>query len=157
MIMWQIGQQLQSGKYTIREVLGVGRLSVTYRTETTDGRSMVIKAPNADAMQPADFERLQKLFRSEAFKLVQCKHPHIVKVKEPFEENGICCIPMEYIAAQFEWQWHWKPRIGLSQSKTGSIHCPQVIRLQVVRLQTVNLQLHPLKRVRKSSLKLGSL
>jgi eukaryotic-like serine/threonine-protein kinase len=98
--MWRPDQQLQAGKYIIREVIGVGRLSVTYRAEMPDGRSIVIKAPNADAMQPEDFARLQKIFRSEAFKLVQCKHPHIVKVEEPFEESGICCIPMEYIAGR---------------------------------------------------------
>jgi serine/threonine protein kinase len=97
-MIWQPGQQLQKGKYTIQAMLDVGHLSVTYLAETSNKQRVVIKAPNDEAMQQEDFERLQQVFVQEAFKLAKCQHPHIVQAEEPFQENGIWCIPMEYIA-----------------------------------------------------------
>jgi len=97
-MVWTAKKQLQKGRYTIQEVLRVGQLGVTYRAETPQGESIVIKTPNDEAMQRSDFDRLQQVFVQEAFKLAQCRHPHIVRAEAPFEEEGIWCIPMEYIA-----------------------------------------------------------
>jgi eukaryotic-like serine/threonine-protein kinase len=97
-MIWQPGRQLQKGEYTIQEILSVGHLNVTYLARTPDGQTVVIKAPNDEAMQQADFDRLQQVFVQEAFKLAKCQHPHIVQAEAPFQEDGIWCIPMEYIA-----------------------------------------------------------
>jgi eukaryotic-like serine/threonine-protein kinase len=96
-MIWKPKQKLQKG-FEIQEVLGAGRLSVTYLAKTATGELIVIKAPNDEAMQRADFDRLQEVFVQEAFKLARCRHPHIVRSQEPLIENGIRFIPMEYIA-----------------------------------------------------------
>jgi eukaryotic-like serine/threonine-protein kinase len=96
-MVWATGQKL-GDRYTIQEVLGRGRWSVTYRAKDRAGQSVVIKAANDEAIAPTDFDRLQQVFVREAFKLAKCRHPHIVKAEEPFQADGIWCIPMEYIA-----------------------------------------------------------
>lgn len=94
---WTPGKKLQNDKYTIESVLGQGRFGITYFAREQDGSPVVIKTPNKDALMPEEFERLQQVFVKEAFKLAQCRHPHIVKTFEPFQEDGLWCIPMEYI------------------------------------------------------------
>ena len=96
-MVWAVGQKL-GDRYTIREVLGRGRWSITYRAEDRNGQSVVIKAASDEAIASSDFDRLQQVFVREAFKLAKCRHPHIVKAEEPFQFDGIWCIPMEYIA-----------------------------------------------------------
>lgn len=101
-MIWQPGKTLQGDRYAIKQVLGAGRLSVTYLAEILKGEKqgewVVIKAPNDEAVQRSDFDRLQQAFVDEAFKLFECQHPHIVKAKKPFQEGKIWCIPLEYIA-----------------------------------------------------------
>jgi eukaryotic-like serine/threonine-protein kinase len=97
MMVWAAGQKL-GDRYTIREVLGQGRWSVTYRAEDRQGQSVVIKAANDEAIASSEFDRLQQVFVREAFKLAKCRHPHIVRAEEPFQVDGVWCIPMEYIA-----------------------------------------------------------
>ena len=96
-MIWAVGHVLKNDRYTIEAVLGHGRLSVTYRARAKNNDRQVLKVPNDEATQ-ADFDRVQARFVKEAFKLQQCQHPNIVKVFEPFQEDGLWCIPMEYIA-----------------------------------------------------------
>ncbi len=94
------GQSLKGSRYTVERELGRGRFGVTYLTHRQDGSRWVIKTLNESLLQslkPADKDRLQSMFWQEAVKLSQCRHPHIVKVREPFIESGVGCIPMEYI------------------------------------------------------------
>ena len=97
-MIWSVGQKLKNGLYTIEKLIDHGRLSLTYRAKTKDNKLVVLKVPNDQAIERADFDRLQERFINEAFKLQKCIHPHIVRVFEPFQEDGIWCIPMEYIA-----------------------------------------------------------
>jgi eukaryotic-like serine/threonine-protein kinase len=97
-MVWDTGKVLRDGRYTIEEVIGHGRLSITYLAKDQHGDRIVIKVPNDEAIVRADFERLQERFVKEAFKLQKCEHPNIVKVFDPFQEAGLWCIPMEYIA-----------------------------------------------------------
>ncbi|NER83604.1 MAG: serine/threonine protein kinase [Leptolyngbya sp. SIO1D8] len=94
---WAAGKQLQNGRYTLESVLGQGRFGITYFARDRNNTPVVIKIPNKDALMPEEFDRLQVVFVQEAHKLARCRHPHIVKTGEPFKEDGIWCIPMEYI------------------------------------------------------------
>jgi serine/threonine protein kinase len=96
-MVWAAGIQLQSGRYTIQKVLGHGRFGITYLARDSNGNPVVIKTPNDEALSRPDFDRLQQVFVQEAVKLAKCRHPHIVKAEQPFQENGVWCIAMEYI------------------------------------------------------------
>jgi eukaryotic-like serine/threonine-protein kinase len=96
-MIWSPGKVLKGGRYTIEEVLRQGRLSTTYLAQSSKGK-VVIKATNNAAMDPADFQQLRQRFSDEAFRLQRCQSQYIVKVQEPFEADGMFCIPMEFIA-----------------------------------------------------------
>lgn len=100
-MVWQKGKQLKSGRYTIVEVLAEREFSITYLAESTAADWVVIKTPNDNAIPRADFDKLQERFVDEAVKLTKCqKSRHIVRVDDPFQEDGFWCIPMEYIEAK---------------------------------------------------------
>lgn len=91
-------QKLKGGKYTIKSELGRGRFGITYLARDRNGNGHVIKTLNDQVLNnPLEFERWQRNFAQEAFKLLKCKHRHIVEVEEPFQEAGLWCIAMEYI------------------------------------------------------------
>ncbi|MBD2056596.1 serine/threonine protein kinase [Oculatella sp. FACHB-28] len=94
---WISGKQLQNGRYTIQRVLAHGRVGITYLAIERNGDSVVIKTPNDEALSKPDADRLQQSFVKEAVKLAKCRHPHIVKAEEPFQEDGMWCIAMEYV------------------------------------------------------------
>jgi eukaryotic-like serine/threonine-protein kinase len=96
-MVWAAGQQI-GNRYTIREVLGGSHWSITYRAEDQHGQVVVIKTANQETLALPEFDRFQQMFVKEAFKLARCNHPHIVKASEPFQFDGVWCIPMEYIA-----------------------------------------------------------
>ena len=94
---WPAGKTLQNGKYTLDSVLGRGRFGMTYFAREPDGSPVVIKTPVRDGLPPEDFEKRQVSFVQEACKLARCHHPHIVKAGDPFREDGLWCIPMDYL------------------------------------------------------------
>jgi eukaryotic-like serine/threonine-protein kinase len=97
-MVWPTGKPLNKGLYTIEKVLRQGRLSTTYKAKSIKGHTVVIKVTNSDAIDPTDFKKLRQRFRDEGFRLERCQNRYIVKVEEPFEEEDLACIPMEFIA-----------------------------------------------------------
>ncbi|MEM1394261.1 MAG: bifunctional serine/threonine-protein kinase/formylglycine-generating enzyme family protein, partial [Cyanobacteria bacterium P01_H01_bin.150] len=101
MQLWTSNQQLQNGKFSIQKVLGGGGYGVTYSAINKNTNNIVaIKTLNPIHQSQADFEQQQVKFVQEAFRLVQCSHPHIVKVHEVINENGLWGMVMEYIQGQ---------------------------------------------------------
>ncbi len=94
---FQIGQQLQGGKYAIEAELGRGRFGVTYLSKDPQGNLHAIKTLNDDFRNQPNFDRWQESFVQEAMKLLKCCHHHIVNAEELFLENGLRCIVMEYV------------------------------------------------------------
>ena len=99
-MIWPPGKTLKNGLYTIEEgdPLKKSRLSTTYLATSAKGHQVVIKVTNDQAIDPGDFAKLRQRFMDEAYKLVRCKSPYIVKVEAPFEEEGLVCIPMEFVS-----------------------------------------------------------
>ncbi len=101
MQLWTSNHQLQNGKFTIQKVLGGGGFGVTYSTiEKNTNNIVAIKTLNPIHQSKVDFEQQQVKFVQEAFRLVQCSHPHIVKVHEVINENGLWGMVMEYIQGE---------------------------------------------------------
>ena len=101
MQLWTPKQQLQNEKFTIQKVLGGGGYGVTYSAVDRNTNNIVaIKTLNPIHQSKVDFEQQQVKFVQEAFRLVQCSHPHIVKVHEVINENGLWGMVMEYISGQ---------------------------------------------------------
>jgi eukaryotic-like serine/threonine-protein kinase len=100
----QIGQQLQGGVYTIERELGRGRFAITYLTQRSNGEKRVIKVLNPlvlaelEVIAPSERLRLEKQFETEAYILAKFDGlPYIVQTDQPFRENGVLCLPMEYM------------------------------------------------------------
>ena len=101
MQLWQPGQELQNGKFTIQKLLGGGGYGETYSAiDTNTNKTVVIKILNDIHRSKPNFEQEQIKFVQEAFRLVQCSHPHIVKVHEVINENGLWGMVMEYIRGE---------------------------------------------------------
>ncbi|HEY9906172.1 MAG TPA: serine/threonine-protein kinase [Thermosynechococcaceae cyanobacterium] len=98
---WQVpGQTLDKGRYTVERELGRGRFAVTYLVRRSDGERWVIKILNPDvlaALSQEERDRLETMFWQEAVKLAMCGGTHIVKMKHPFKEGTMTCLPMEYL------------------------------------------------------------
>jgi serine/threonine protein kinase len=97
---WGTGQRLQADKYTIEGTLGVGGFGITYLAKDAIGQPVVIKTLNETAKRDSRFEQLQQDFVNEALWLAKCAHPHIVKIHRVFQEGGLWCMVMEYIAGE---------------------------------------------------------
>ncbi len=98
---WTIGQELQGKTYKIESELGRGRFGITYLAKDSRGQYFVIKTLDEDLLnklESAERDSLESMFSGEALKLEQCKHPHVVRVRETFIEGRLFCIAMEYIA-----------------------------------------------------------
>ncbi|MGB3760441.1 MAG: bifunctional serine/threonine-protein kinase/formylglycine-generating enzyme family protein [Rivularia sp. (in: cyanobacteria)] len=101
MQLWTSNHQLQNGKFTIQKVLGGGGFGITYSAiEKNTNNFVAIKTLNPIHQSKVDFEQQQVKFVQEAFRLVQCSHPHIVKVHEVINENGLWGMVMEYIQGE---------------------------------------------------------
>ena len=99
-MVWQVGQQLQSGKYIIEKGIKPGGFGMTYIARDQSQRRVVIKTLNEDVQQHPNFGKFQQDFLNEALRLAKCSHPHIVKIYELFQEGILPCMVLEYIEGE---------------------------------------------------------
>jgi serine/threonine protein kinase len=121
-MIWSTGKTLKNGLYTIAEggPLKKSRLSTTYLATSVKGHQVVIKVTNDQAIDPVDFAKLRARFNDEAFKLVRCQSPYIVKVEDAFEEDGLVCIPMEFVS-------------GMTLDRRNPLKMPEAEALRYIR------------------------
>ena len=105
------GTTLCHGQYRIVRYLNAGGFGVTYLTEDSLGRRVVIKECFPGAMcyrngesvhvrsrsLSDDFERVVELFKKEAQALARLAHPNIVGVHQIFEDNGTAYMALDYV------------------------------------------------------------
>jgi eukaryotic-like serine/threonine-protein kinase len=98
-----IGQTLQ-GKYVVKKQLGKGGFGLTYLAEHQYlSQNCVLKVPNQELQRDPEYAKFVKKFMQEGqklAKLAQQRHPHIVRVTDLFEERGLPCLVMDFIAGE---------------------------------------------------------
>ena len=120
-MIWSAGKELKNGLYKITEDKPLKhRLSITYLATSLKGHLVMIKVTDDKAVDPVDFAKLRQRFNDEAFKLVRCHSPHIVKVEDAFEEEGLVCIPMEFVS-------------GMTLDRRNPLKMPEAEALRYVR------------------------
>jgi serine/threonine-protein kinase len=88
-----VGQTL--GRYHLLEQLGEGGMASVYRAEDPRlGREVAVKVIRADYDQDPAF---LKRFEREAHTLAQLTHPHIVRVLDAGEQDGLPYVVMDYV------------------------------------------------------------
>lgn len=93
-----VGQNLQDGKYIIKQELGEGGFGCTYKaTDKILNQPVVIKTIKSGSKQNISVSDVKKEFLNEAYRLIQCYHPNIVQFYEFFSENDIPYMVMEYL------------------------------------------------------------
>lgn len=95
---WKANQTIKDGRFAIETTLGGGGFGVTYRArENTSKKIVAIKTLNNFQQTKEDFDLLQEKFVNEALRLARCSHPHIVKVHELIQDQGLWGMVMEYV------------------------------------------------------------
>jgi serine/threonine protein kinase len=96
-----VGKTLQSGKYTLDQLLGEGGFGITFRaTHHYLQQTVVIKTLNALNQGNLEFSQVRQQFQDEGRRLALCSHPNIVRVSDFFVEEGMPYIVMDYIPGQ---------------------------------------------------------
>ncbi|WP_406698148.1 protein kinase [Singulisphaera sp. Ch08] len=90
-----IGTSFASGRYIITAKLGEGGMGAVYRAEDKNLQSsVVIKLPHRSMVTDAEFSRR---FRDEVRSLVRLSHPHIVKVTDVGEWEGLPFAVLQFL------------------------------------------------------------
>ena len=101
---WAKGQELQGGKYIIEEVLGQGGFGTTYKAvHLLLNDSVVIKTPNEHLKHDPDYQKYVDKFKQEVQILERFSvyaRPHIVGVRDFFQEGEIQCLVMNFIRGE---------------------------------------------------------
>jgi serine/threonine-protein kinase len=91
-----VGRRLSAGRYEVKRQLGEGGMGFVYlasdRNLDTD---VVIKVPRRAMLEDAEFAGR---FAREIRSLVKLEHPHIVKVMDAGEEDGLPFAVMQFLA-----------------------------------------------------------
>ena len=99
MIIWQPGQQINNGRFTIQgKPLGSGGFGTTYKAlEPSTGKLYAIKTLNQQMQLREDFAEQQVKFINEALTIKGFDHQHILKVHEVIQSGELFGVVMEYI------------------------------------------------------------
>jgi serine/threonine protein kinase len=98
---WRKGDIVGDGRFEILQELGAGGFGITYLAQDhVKKQRIAIKTLNSNQQREKDFAVRQKKFESEGFTLRGFRHPHIVRVYEKVEINGLLGFVMEYISGQ---------------------------------------------------------
>jgi formylglycine-generating enzyme required for sulfatase activity len=90
-----IGKSLSGGRYRITAKLGEGGMGAVYRAHDANlDCGVVIKVPHASMLEDETFA---KRFHREIRSLVTLTHPHIVKIMDVGEEEGVPFAVMQYL------------------------------------------------------------
>lgn len=130
------GKILQNGKYTIIQEIGQGGFGVTFKAiHHYLNNEVVMKTINERLRQHPDFPKFQRQFQDEARRLATCVHPHIVRVSDYFEEDGLPYMVMEYIPGETLQSAYILPGIPLPESTAIHYICQIGAALEVVHSQ----------------------
>jgi formylglycine-generating enzyme required for sulfatase activity len=98
---WRKGDIVGNGRFEILQELGAGGFGITYLAyDRVKKQQIAIKTLNSNQQREGDFAVRQKKFEDEGFTLRGFRHPHIVRVYEKVEINGLLGFTMEYIPGQ---------------------------------------------------------
>ena len=90
-----IGRELASGRYRVDALLGEGGMGAVYRAWVKNlGTEVVVKVPHAAMLQDAEFAAR---FAREISSLVRLSHPHIVKIRNVGEQDGLPFAVMQFL------------------------------------------------------------
>ncbi|WP_435020877.1 protein kinase domain-containing protein [Tundrisphaera sp. TA3] len=89
------GLTLAHGRYRVESLLGAGGMGFVYRARDANiDADVVIKVPRPEMLRDSDFAFR---FRKEIQALVKLSHPHIVKISDAGEHDGLPFAIMQYL------------------------------------------------------------
>jgi len=90
-----LGQVISDGRYTVTGKLGEGGMGIVYRaTDHKLNTDVVVKAPRRSMLEDPEFVGR---FSREIRALVRLSHPHIVKIVDVGEHDGLPFAVMQYL------------------------------------------------------------
>ncbi len=103
-MIWPIGHPLQNGKYVVESILGQGGFGITYKARHKQlDSNVVIKIPNEHLRHDPDYDKYVDRFIQEGRlldRLSRRQHPHIVRVRDLFDEGEIPCLVMDFVPGE---------------------------------------------------------
>src|SRR5438552_303012 len=91
-----IGQMLSAGRYQVVAQLGEGGMAFVYRARDCHlGSDVAVKVPRPSLMDDPEFA---PRFSREIRSLVTLAHPHIVKIIDFGEHDGLPFYVMQYLS-----------------------------------------------------------
>ena len=94
----QDGPRRTIGRYRLDAVLGRGAMGVVYRAfDPSTGRSVALKTINQDLLAGSERDAVISRFLREAEIGMRLSHPHIVKVHDRGEDEGVAFLTMDLV------------------------------------------------------------